>query len=158
MTPLQQYAEIKAATPGTILLFRMGDFFEMFHDDAVTASRVLGLTLTTRDKSSANPVPMAGFPYHQLDTYLRRLIQAGYRAAVCEEVDGPAPKAATVERIVTPGSLTDDGAAFLQPTPRTGKRGKPTFGQDRERMRQQKLFIGADDLPGQLYLADPFAG
>ena len=114
---MQQYVEIKAQTPGTILLFRMGDFYELFYEDAETAARVLGLTLTSRDKGSANPVPMAGFPYHQLDTYLRRLIQAGFRAAVCEQMEDPALAKGLVKRdvsrIVTPGTITDD--ALLDP-------------------------------------------
>lgn len=158
MTPLQTYAEIKAQTPGTVLLFRMGDFCELFYEDAETAARVLGLTLTSRDKGSTNPVPMAGFPYHQLDTYLRRLIQAGYRAAVCEQCDPTSvPKPAMVQRVVTPPVEPDVEPFALQSPTRKGKPGKPTFGQDRERMRQQSLFVGADDLPGQQYLIDPFA-
>ncbi len=84
MTIEQQYLETKAANPGTILLFRIGDFYELFHEDARTAGAILGLTITTRDKKSANPMPMAGFPYHQIEAYLARLVQAGYRVAVCE--------------------------------------------------------------------------
>lgn len=114
---MQRYLEVKAQTPGTILLFRIGDFYELFYEDAQTAARVLGLTLTSRDKGSSNPVPMAGFPYHQLDNYLRRLIQAGFRAAVCEQVEDPAVAKGLVKRevtrVVTPGTLTDD--ALLDP-------------------------------------------
>ncbi len=89
-TPMmRQYHEAKAACGDALLLFRMGDFYELFHEDAVVASRVLGLTLTSRDKDSENPTAMAGFPYHQLDSYLSKLIQAGYRAAVCEQVEDP---------------------------------------------------------------------
>src|SRR6185295_18040692 len=114
---MQRYLEVKAQNPGTILLFRIGDFYELFYDDAQTAARVLGLTLTSRDKGSTNPIPMAGFPYHQLDNYLRRLIQAGFRAAVCEQVEDPAVAKGLVKRevtrIVTPGTLTDD--ALLDP-------------------------------------------
>src|SRR4029077_15116936 len=87
---MQQYLDVKAQTPGTILLFRMGDFYELFYEDAETAARVLGLTLTSRDKGSPNPIPMAGFPYHQLDTYLRRLLHAGPRPAFCEQMEDPA--------------------------------------------------------------------
>ena len=71
-----------------LLLFRMGDFYEMFHDDAKTAARVLNLALTSRDKGE-NAIPMAGFPYHQLESYLGKLIAAGLRAAVCEQVEDP---------------------------------------------------------------------
>ena len=74
---MERYHEVKAENPGAILLFRMGDFYELFYQDAQNAARVLGLTLTSRDKNSDNPVPMAGFPYHQLDNYLQKLIQSG---------------------------------------------------------------------------------
>ncbi|MGQ0635151.1 MAG: DNA mismatch repair protein MutS [Planctomycetaceae bacterium] len=118
MTPaMQRYLEVKTQYPGTMLLFRIGDFYELFYDDAKQAAQALGLTLTTRDKGSTNPVPMAGFPYHQLDNYLRRLIQAGYRAAVCEQVEDAALAKGLVRRevtrVVTPGTLTDD--ALLDP-------------------------------------------
>ena len=94
-----------------ILLFRMGDFYELFFEDAKTASRVLGLTLTSREKGE-NPVPMAGFPHHQLDPYLAKLIAAGHRAAICDQVED-AKKAKglvrrEITRIVTRGTLTDD--------------------------------------------------
>ena len=85
--PLARYAEIKKANPGSLLLFRMGDFYELFHDDAKVAAKTLGLTLASRDKGSPNPIPMAGFPYHQLDAYLQKLIQAGFRAAIVEQVE-----------------------------------------------------------------------
>lgn len=114
---MQRYLEVKAQNPGTILFFRIGDFYELFYEDAQTAARVLGLTLTSRDKSAANPIPMAGFPYHQLDNYLRRLVQAGHRAAICEQVEDPAVAKGLVRReisrIVTPGTITDD--ALLDP-------------------------------------------
>lgn len=118
LTPMmQRYLEVKAETPGTILLFRMGDFYELFHEDAEIASRVLGLTLTSRDKGSANPVPMAGFPYHALEGYLHKLIAAGHKAAICEQVEDPKTAKGMVRRevtrIVTPGTLTDD--ALLDP-------------------------------------------
>ncbi len=90
----------------------MGDFYELFYDDARTAARVLGLTLTSRDKGSTNPVPMAGFPHHALDGYLRRLIGAGHRAAICDQVEDPKTAKGMVRRevtrIVTPGTLTDE--------------------------------------------------
>jgi DNA mismatch repair protein MutS len=105
---MQQYQEAKARHPGTLLLFRMGDFYELFFDDAEAGARLLQLTLTSRDKS----VPMAGFPHHQLDNYLRRLLQAGQRVAVCEQVEDPALAKGLVKRdvvrVVTPGTLTED--------------------------------------------------
>src|SRR5579864_2014929 len=114
---MQRYLDVKAQNPGTILLFRIGDFYELFYEDAQTAARVLGLTLTSRDKGSTTPLPTAGFPYHQLDNYLRRLIQAGFRAAVCEQVEDPALAKGLVKRevtrVVTPGTLTED--ALLDP-------------------------------------------
>ncbi len=113
LTPMmQRYMEVKRETPGSILLFRMGDFYELFHDDAETAARVLGLTLTSRDKGSTNPVPMAGFPYHALDGYLRKLIAAGYKAAICDQMEDPKLAKGMVRRevtrIVTPGTLTEE--------------------------------------------------
>jgi DNA mismatch repair protein MutS len=113
-TPMmKQYHEAKKACGDALLLFRMGDFYELFLEDAVIASRVLGLTLTSRDKDSDNPTAMAGFPYHQLDAYLSRLIKAGYRAAVCEQVEDPKLAKGLVKReisrVVSAGTLTDDG-------------------------------------------------
>jgi DNA mismatch repair protein MutS len=109
-TPMmQQYREAKARHPGMILLFRMGDFYETFEDDAEVVSRVLGLTLTSRDKT----IPMAGFPHHQLDSYLRKLLHGGHRVAVCDQVEDPSVAKGLVRRevtrVVTPGTLTDDG-------------------------------------------------
>ena len=116
-TPMmQQYDEAKAIAGDALLLFRMGDFYELFHEDARIASRELGLSLTSRDKGE-NPIPMAGFPHHQLEPYLSRLINAGFRAAVCEQVQDPKEAKGLVKReiarIVSPGTLTDD--AMLDP-------------------------------------------
>ncbi|MBD3672415.1 MAG: DNA mismatch repair protein MutS [Planctomycetaceae bacterium] len=113
LTPMmERYLEVKRENPGTILLFRMGDFYELFYDDAKDAAKILGLTLTSRDKNSDNPIPMAGFPYHSLENYLQKLIRAGRRAAVCEQVEDPKQAKGLVKRevtrIVTPGTLTDD--------------------------------------------------
>ena len=116
-TPMmQQYQDAKAACPDAILLFRMGDFYEMFHDDAKTAARVLNLALTSREKG-AGAIPMAGFPYHQLESYLGKLIAAGLRAAVCEQVEDPKQAKGLVKReltrVVSAGTVTDD--ALLDP-------------------------------------------
>lgn len=109
---MQQYEDAKAACGDALLLFRMGDFYELFHDDAKRASQVLGLTLTSRDKGE-NPIPMAGFPHHQLESYLGKLIQCGLRAAVCEQVEDPKAAKGLVKReivrVVSPGTITDDG-------------------------------------------------
>lgn len=113
---MQQYEDAKKACPDALLLFRMGDFYELFFDDAKTAARVLSLAITSRDKGE-NPVPMAGFPYHQLENYLARLIQAGLRVAICEQVEDPKKAKGIVKRevtrVVTAGTLTDD--ALLDP-------------------------------------------
>ena len=116
-TPMmQQYDDAKSVCGDALLLFRMGDFYELFHEDAQIASGVLGLSLTSRDKGE-NPIPMAGFPYHQLDGYLARLIKAGHRAAVCDQVEDPKEAKGLVKRevvrIVSPGTLTDE--ALLDP-------------------------------------------
>lgn len=109
---MERYMEVKRENPGTMLLFRMGDFYELFYEDAQNAAKVLGLTLTSRDKASDNPTPMAGFPYHQLDAYLQKLIRAGFRAAICDQVEDPKKAKGLVRRevtrVVTPGTLTDD--------------------------------------------------
>jgi DNA mismatch repair protein MutS len=102
LTPMmKQYARLKAEHPDAILLFRMGDFYEMFHEDARTASRVLGLALTTRDRGSSNPVPLAGIPHHALETYLKRLVSAGYRVAIADQTEDPKKAKGLVKRAVT---------------------------------------------------------
>ena len=138
MTPMmRQYHEAKAACGDALLLFRMGDFYELFFDDAKVAARVLGLTLTSRDKDSDNPTAMAGFPHHQLDTYLHKLIHAGHRAAVCEQMEDPKQAKGLVKReitrVISAGTLTDEGlldpreanyvAAVLFVRPRGGEAG-----------------------------------
>ncbi len=117
-TPLMsQYLAIKAGYPDLLLLFRMGDFYELFYDDARKASRLLSLTLTQRGESAGAPIPMAGVPAHALDTYLGRLIRLGESAAICEQVGevgvdkGPVKR--EVVRVVTPGTVTED--ALLDP-------------------------------------------
>jgi len=112
-TPLMaQYFRIKKANPDTILLFRVGDFFETFEDDAKTASKVLGITLTKRSNGAADEVPLAGFPFHAIDNYLPKLVRAGYRVAVCEQMENPKFAKGLVKRevveIVTPGVTLSD--------------------------------------------------
>lgn len=108
MTPaMQQYRRIKAENPDMLLLYRMGDFYELFYSDAVKASRILGITLTKR----SNSIDLAGIPFHALDQYLPKLIAAGESVAICEQIGDPAKSRGPVERkvvrIVTPGTLTD---------------------------------------------------
>ncbi len=112
-TPLMsQYYKIKEAHPDTILLFRVGDFFETFEEDAKTASKVLGITLTKRGNGNAEATPLAGFPYHAIDTYLPKLVRAGFRVAVCEQVENPKFAKGIVKRdvieVVTPGVAFSD--------------------------------------------------
>ncbi len=110
---MQQYQEAKERHPGMLLLFQNGSFYELFHDDAVVGSRVLGLTLTRREKT----IPMAGFRTQDLDVYLPKLLHAGHRVAVCDQVEDPALAKGLVQRevtrVVTPGTLTED--ALLDP-------------------------------------------
>ncbi|MEN6309575.1 MAG: DNA mismatch repair protein MutS [Anaerohalosphaeraceae bacterium] len=113
LTPaMRQYLEFKKKYPDAILFFRMGDFYETFYEDAETCSRVLGLVLTSRNKGSDNPVPLAGLPFHAIDGYLKKMILAGYKVAVCEQIEDPKLAKGVVKRdvvrIVTPGTLTDD--------------------------------------------------
>src|SRR4029078_8821009 len=107
---MQQYHEAKRAAGDALLLFRMGDFYELFFDDAKVAARTLGLALPSRDKGD-DPVPMAGFPHHQLDSYLAKIISAGHRAAICEQVeDAKLAKGLVkceVTRLLPPGRLSD---------------------------------------------------
>ncbi len=112
-TPLMtQYNKIKAAHPDTILLFRMGDFFETFDEDAKIAAKVLGITLTKRANGAAEDVPLAGFPHHAIDSYLPKLVRAGYRVAVCEQIENPKFAKGIVKRevveVVTPGVAFSD--------------------------------------------------
>ena len=113
-TPMmRQYLGIKAQHPHTLLLYRMGDFYEVFHDDAKRAARLLDITLTARGQSNGAPIPMAGIPFHALDGYLAKLIACGESVAICEQIGDPAtskgPVARQVVRIVTPGTLADAG-------------------------------------------------
>jgi len=112
LTPaMRQYRHFKGQYPDAVLLFRMGDFYETFYDDAQLCSKVLGIALTSRNKG-ANPIPLAGIPYMALDGYLTKLIKAGHKVAICEQVEDPAQAKGVVKRdvvrLVTPGTLTED--------------------------------------------------
>jgi DNA mismatch repair protein MutS len=112
LTPaMRQFARFKQKHPDAILFFRMGDFYETFYEDAKVCSRVCGLTLTSRSKGD-NPIPLAGVPYHAVDGYLKKMLQAGHKVAVCEQVEDPKTAKGVVKRdvvrIVTPGTLMDD--------------------------------------------------
>ena len=112
-TPMmEQFHAIKAEHPDTVLFFRMGDFYEMFHDDAVLASDVLGITLTSREKNSDNPVPMAGVPWHSVEGYLQKMLKAGHKVTLCEQEEELRPGEKLLQRVVTrvytPGSLYEE--------------------------------------------------
>ena len=105
---MRQFRQFKERYPQCVLFFRMGDFYEMFYDDAKLANKVLGVTLTQRTKG----IPMAGVPYHSVDGYMRRMIEAGYRVAVCEQMEDASQAKGVVRRevtrLITPGTLTDE--------------------------------------------------
>src|SRR3569832_1961518 len=112
-TPMmQQYLRIKAEHPNTLVFYRMGDFYELFYDDARRAAKLIDITLTSRGQSAGEPIPMAGVPHHSVDTYLSRLVRKGESVAICEQIGAPAkskgPVARQVVRVVTPGTVTDD--------------------------------------------------
>src|SRR5262245_54450943 len=112
LTPmLRQYRSIKAQHPDAILMFRLGDFYEMFYDDALVASKALSLTLTSRGRGTRNEAPMCGVPYHAADSYVARLIGHGFRVAICDQVEDPRAAKGIVRRAVTrvvsPGTVTD---------------------------------------------------
>ena len=108
---IQQFLRVKAEHPDTLLFFRMGDFYELFFDDAKRAAKLLDITLTARGHSGGEPIPMAGVPYHAVDSYLARLVRMGESVVICEQVGDPATSKGPVERqvarIVTPGTVTD---------------------------------------------------
>jgi len=137
-TPMmQQYLRIKAEHPGTLVFYRMGDFYELFYDDAEKAARLLDLTLTQRGASAGNPIKMAGVPHHAVEQYLAKLVKLGESVAICEQIGDPAASKGPVERkvvrVVTPGTLTDaalladkSDAYLLAMSPAHNKRGVVT--------------------------------
>ncbi|MEE3169565.1 MAG: DNA mismatch repair protein MutS, partial [Pseudomonadota bacterium] len=116
-TPMmQQYLKIKGQHPNELVFYRMGDFYELFYEDAKKAAELMDITLTARGQSGGNPIPMAGIPYHSSEGYIARLVRAGQSIAICEQIGDPATSKGPVERqvvrIVTPGTLSDD--AYLE--------------------------------------------
>ncbi len=111
---MRQYDEIKQQYSDAIVLFRMGDFYETFNDDAILTAKILGIVLTKRSNGAAAEVPLAGFPYHSIDNYLHKLVNAGQRVAICEQVEDPKLAKGIVKRevveVVTPGTITSDTA------------------------------------------------
>src|SRR6266705_5932512 len=111
-TPMmQQFLRVKAEHPDKLVFYRMGDFYELFYDDAIRAAPLLDITLTSRGHSAGAPIPMAGVPYHAVEQYLAKLIRNGESVAICEQIGDPATSKGPVERrvtrIVTPGTVTD---------------------------------------------------
>src|SRR5579863_7952809 len=111
-TPLmRQYQSIKKRYPHALLLFRLGDFYELFYEDAIAASRELQITLTSRNRERGEPIPMCGVPFHAAETYIARLLRAGYKIAVCDQMEQPGPGKKLVRRevvrIITPGTAID---------------------------------------------------
>jgi DNA mismatch repair protein MutS len=112
MTPMmRQYLEIKSQCADSILFFRLGDFYEMFMDDAVVASRVLDITLTSRNKGSDDEIPLCGIPFHSSQPYIAKLVEAGHKVAICEQVEDPKTAKGIVKRevvrVITPGLVID---------------------------------------------------
>src|ERR1700680_701560 len=110
-TPLmRQYHSIKTLYPHALVLFRLGDFYELFYEDAIAASRELQITLTSRNREKGEPVPMCGVPYHAAEGYIARLLRAGYKIAVCDQMEQPGPGKKLVRRevvrVITPGTAT----------------------------------------------------
>ena len=109
---MQQYLGLKAQHPDVLLFYRMGDFYELFYEDARRGAELMDIALTSRGQSAGAPVPMAGVPAHSVDTYLARLVRLGESVAICEQVGDPAaakgPVDREVVRVITPGTLTDE--------------------------------------------------
>src|SRR5436190_11941189 len=107
----RQYLDLKKAYPGTLLFFRLGDFYELFAEDAITGARELQITLTARQKDSPNPIPMCGVPHHAASGYIGKLVRKGYRVAICEQVEAAAKGVKLVKRevvrVITPGTAID---------------------------------------------------
>src|SRR5687768_2485202 len=138
-TPMmQQYLRIKAEHPNSLVFYRMGDFYELFYDDARRAAKLIDITLTSRGMSAGQPIPMAGVPHHSVDNYLARLVRKGESVAICEQIGDPAKSKGPVERqvvrVITPGTVTDDALleqrreTLLAAVTRGGDRDRMAFG------------------------------
>src|ERR1700689_3043018 len=107
---MQQYHAIKKRYPHALLLFRLGDFYELFYEDAIAASRELQITLTSRNRERGEPIPMCGVPCHAAETYMGRLLRAGFKVAICDQMEPASPGKRLVHRevvrVITPGTAT----------------------------------------------------
>ncbi|MDR3362307.1 MAG: DNA mismatch repair protein MutS [Desulfovibrio sp.] len=147
ITPmLEQYLSIKADYPDALLFYRMGDFYEMFYEDALTAARELQITLTSRNKESANPVPMCGVPWHSVQSYIAQLIEKGYHVAVCDQTEDPKLAKGLVNRdvtcVITPGTVLEDASLDVKTHNYLGS----VYYDDR---REYGGFVWADISTGQ---------
>jgi DNA mismatch repair protein MutS len=161
---MEQFLEIKAAHPGLLLFYRMGDFYELFFDDAVRAAKLLDITLTQRGTSNGVPIKMCGIPYHAAEQYLARLVKLGLSVAICEQIGDPATSKGPVERrvmrIVTPGTITDSAlleekrdSLLLALHQRNGKLGLAWLN-----LASGQFFVSettADNLPAELERLQP---
>ena len=115
---MQQYLDIKKDYPDAFLLFRMGDFYELFYDDATNAAQILEIALTSRNKNSENPIPMAGVPYHSVQQYIDVLIEAGYKVAIAEQMEDPKKAVGVVKRevvqVITHGTVVHTSKTHSQ--------------------------------------------
>src|SRR5579863_127681 len=170
-TPLmQQYHAVKKQHPAALLLFRLGDFYELFYDDAVVASRLLQITLTSRNKEKGQAVPMCGVPYHAAENYIARLIRAGHKVAICEQMEEPGPGKKLVRRevirVLTPGtamggSLVDAKENnFLAAVARSAAASAAAAGSTRAASRQTETRVGLAyaDLSTGEFRATEFTG
>src|ERR1700724_1476588 len=159
-TPLmRQYNSVKEQVSGALLLFRLGDFYELFFEDAVTAARELEITLPSRNKEKGHAIPMCGVPYHAAEGYIARLIQKGYRVAICDQMEaavaGKKLVRREVTRIVTPGTATDAHLLrshennYLAAVVRNGASAGVAY-VDVSTGEFRATEIAADDLPGLL--------
>jgi DNA mismatch repair protein MutS len=170
-TPMmQQYLRIKAEHPDMLLFYRMGDFYELFHEDAVRAAKLLDITLTQRGASNGSPIKMAGVPYHAVEQYLARLVKLGESVAICEQIGDPATSKGPVERkvvrIVTPGTVTDsalldekrDNLLLAISAPSPDKRRLGRVGLSWMNLASGQFFVcetTAENLPAELERLQP---
>ena len=160
---MQQFLGIKAQYPDTLLFYRMGDFYELFFDDARRASELLDIALTARGRSAGEPIPMAGVPYHAVDGYLAKLLKRGEAVAICEQIGDPATSKGPVERkvtrILTPGTVSDEALLDEQllSEARVANGRRSTAGRSRLRwlkLRREKLSPDMQRKAGRILMAD----
>ena len=154
---MRQYLDVKRQHRDAIVFFRMGDFYEMFYEDALTAARVLELTLTSRAKDARGAaIPMCGVPYHAADTYLARLVRKGYRVAICDQVEDPRKAKGIVKRevtrVVSPGTFTDAGVS------RGARAGVSRGGRAAPASRRRRWGLAFLDVSTGEFAAAEFAG